>query len=50
MKFLLDVCAASRALRTLLTNAMREGALIVVTRWWVCIRFVVRDSGGRGSH
>ena len=41
------------AMRELLerhADAIREGALIVVTRGRVRIRFAVRDNGGRGGH
>lgn len=42
--------AAMRELLERHADAMREGALIVVTRGRVRIRLEPRDSGGRGGH
>jgi predicted nuclease of predicted toxin-antitoxin system len=42
--------AAMRELLERPADAIREGALIVVTRGRVRIRFAIRDNGGRGGH
>ena len=42
--------AAMRELLERHADAIRDGALIVVTRGRVRIRFEVRDNGGRGGH